>query len=36
MAGLRGKPAGERLVVAANPALFSALHDMLVTAGFDD
>jgi len=36
VAGLRGKPAGERLVVAANPGLFSALHDMLVTAGFDD
>jgi myo-inositol-1(or 4)-monophosphatase len=36
VAGLRGKPAGEHLVVAANPALYDMLHDLLVAAGFDD
>jgi myo-inositol-1(or 4)-monophosphatase len=34
--GLRGKAAGEHLVVAANPVLYDALHDLLVDAGFDD
>ncbi len=34
--GLRGKPADEHLVVAANPALYDVLHDLLVDAGFDD
>jgi myo-inositol-1(or 4)-monophosphatase len=36
VAGLRGKPADEHLVVAANPKLYDALHDLLVGAGFDD
>jgi myo-inositol-1(or 4)-monophosphatase len=34
--GLRGKPPGEHLVVAANPGLYDVLHDVLVDAGFDD
>ncbi|MGH3355459.1 MAG: inositol monophosphatase family protein, partial [Nocardioidaceae bacterium] len=32
--GLRGAAAGEQLVVAANPALWDNLHDLLVEAGF--
>jgi myo-inositol-1(or 4)-monophosphatase len=36
VSGLRGKPAGEHLVIAANPALYDILHDLLVDAGFDD
>jgi myo-inositol-1(or 4)-monophosphatase len=31
--GLRGQPPGESMVIAANPGLFDALHDALVTAG---
>lgn len=29
VAGLRGAPAGSDLVIAAGPALFGALHDLL-------
>jgi myo-inositol-1(or 4)-monophosphatase len=36
VSGLRGKPAGNHLVVAANPGLYDRLHDLLVDAGFDD
>ena len=35
VAGLRGAAAGEQLVVATNPALFPALHDLLVGARAD-
>jgi myo-inositol-1(or 4)-monophosphatase len=31
VAGLRGKPAGPALTIAADPGLFSDLHDLLVT-----
>jgi myo-inositol-1(or 4)-monophosphatase len=34
--GLQGRPPGHRLTVAANPALFDALHDLLVAAGGAD
>jgi myo-inositol-1(or 4)-monophosphatase len=33
--GLRGAPAGENLVIAAGPALFGALHDLLEPLGPD-
>ncbi|HSK26538.1 MAG TPA: inositol monophosphatase family protein [Jiangellales bacterium] len=33
--GLRGAPAGEELVLAAGPALFSQLHDLLEPLGAD-
>jgi myo-inositol-1(or 4)-monophosphatase len=33
--GLRGRPAGEALVLAAPPALFDPLHDLLAAAGAD-
>jgi len=36
VSGLRGKPAGEQLVVAASPGMYDTLHDLLVDAGFDD
>lgn len=35
VAGLHGAPAGEDLVVAANPTLFPALHDLLEPLGVD-
>jgi myo-inositol-1(or 4)-monophosphatase len=35
VAGLRGAAAGEELVVATNPALFPALHDLLLGARAD-
>jgi myo-inositol-1(or 4)-monophosphatase len=31
--GLRGRPQGEGVMLAANPALFERLHDLLVAAG---
>jgi myo-inositol-1(or 4)-monophosphatase len=31
--GLRGRPQGEGVMLAANPALFGGLHDLLVAAG---
>jgi myo-inositol-1(or 4)-monophosphatase len=33
--GLRGKPAGSDLVVAAGPGIFAALHDLLVAGDAD-
>ncbi|MBD0292441.1 MAG: inositol monophosphatase [Jiangellaceae bacterium] len=35
IAGLRGRPAGPELVVAAGPELFPALHDLLEPLGAD-
>jgi myo-inositol-1(or 4)-monophosphatase len=34
--GLRGAPASPRFLLAAPPALFAALHDVLVAAGADE
>lgn len=34
--GLRGMPASEELVIAATPAIFAALHDLLLEARADD
>jgi myo-inositol-1(or 4)-monophosphatase len=31
VAGLHGRPAGPSMTVAAGPALFSQLHDLLVS-----
>jgi len=33
VAGLKGKPASPELTMAAEPALFSELHDLLATLG---
>jgi myo-inositol-1(or 4)-monophosphatase len=33
--GLRGRPAGADMVVAAGPGVFGALHDLLVTHDAD-
>ena len=31
--GLAGRPTGEGVMLAANPALFAAIHDLLIAAG---
>jgi myo-inositol-1(or 4)-monophosphatase len=33
VAGLRGRPLGDGVMLAANPVLFDRVHDILLTAG---